>query len=154
RSFRMTLARAAARAGVIAAWTLIARVAAAAPATGVRIEAAALRVAHEHLRFTSTATRRSLAHPFVAVGTDSVRCGDSLLVRHRDYGIDTSRGIVFLLAPPDSVRDLDVTYHYLPAPFRQRYRAFDILPRDAALRASPGASLPRPAPSGGVAAGD
>lgn len=94
-----------------------------------------LRTAAETLRFTPAAARQALAHGFVQFASEAVRAADSMLVRNRDYGIDYARGTVFLLAPPDSALAVQISYLYLPAPARQRFRAVEVVPRDEAVGA-------------------
>ncbi len=138
---------------VCAAHALLPAAAAAAGAVGWNT----LFHNHETLRFAPREARHALAHAFLQEGSDAVHRGDSLLVRNRDYGIDPARGMLFLLAPAESLLVLDVSYAYLPAPARQRFRAVDIVPRAEAL-ATPGTpsagTTPAAATPGAPARGD
>ena len=69
----------------------------------------------ETIRFEPREARHALAHAFLQEGSDVVRRGDSLLVRNRDYGIDTVRGTLFLLTPAESLLVFTVV-HTVPLP--------------------------------------
>ncbi len=102
--------------------------------------------------FTAREVRRQLSSPFLQFGSESVRLGDSLLVRNQDYGIDYNRGVIFLIQAPSESLHVRVHYLRLPGPQRRQYQALQILSREEALgsatspspsAASPAAAAPR-----------
>jgi hypothetical protein len=90
----------------------------------------------ESVTFEPGRARHELQHHFLQFGSEVVAAGDSILVRNQDYGIDYSRGVLFLLQPLLAVRQLDVTYLRLPGPSQQRFRAAEIVSREEAFEAA------------------
>jgi len=93
--------------------------------------------AHERIVFAAGAARAPLQHRFVQFGSESVRAGDSLWVRNRDYGVDYGRGVLLLLSPATRACSLDVHYLFLPGPRRRSVRAAEFVSRDEALAGVP-----------------
>jgi hypothetical protein len=87
----------------------------------------------ETLRFETGQSRLQLAHAFLQFGSEVVATPESLLVRNRDYGIDYSHGLLFLLRPAASTFECRVTYLHLPGPRQQQFHAAEVLSREEAL---------------------
>jgi hypothetical protein len=64
-----------------------------------------------------------LPHKFVFVDSETVRVGDEVWERDRDYRVDYDAGVITVLAPPPYSGPMVVTYDYLPFLQTEDYRA-------------------------------
>ncbi len=124
------------RVGVVAA--LLALASATGPAkAGEPLGWQDLLQSADTLVFTPREIRRQLSSSFLQFASETVRMGDSLLVRNQDYGIDYNRGVVFLLQAPSESLLVRVDYLRLPGPQRRQYEALQIRSREEALGSAP-----------------